>query len=55
MSSYTPYGGAAAMWKCKDAEILYPGPAGTGKTRAVLEKANLVAMKYEKARILVAE
>ena len=52
-SSYTPYGGAAAMWKFKDAEILYPGPAGTGKTRAVLEKANLVAMKYEKARILI--
>ena len=51
--TYTPYGGARAMWTCKQQEILYDGPAGTGKTRAVLEKAHLIAMKYAGARILL--
>lgn len=42
------------LWRCRSGEILYDGPAGTGKTRAVLEKVNLAAMKYEGARILIA-
>ena len=51
--TYTPYGGAADLFRCRDGAIIYDGPAGTGKTRAVLEKANLAAMKYEGCRILL--
>ena len=51
--AYCPHGGADMLWRCRSPEILYDGPAGTGKTRAVLEKANLAAMKYEGARILI--
>ena len=40
------------MWACKQREILFDGPAGTGKSRAVCEKANLCAMKYPSSRIL---
>lgn len=49
---YTPFGGARELWLCKDREILFDGGAGTGKTTALLEKANLCAMKYPGARIL---
>ncbi len=52
-AGYVPYGAARQMWLCKDQEILIDGPAGTGKSRAVLEKANIVAMKYPGARILL--
>ena len=51
--SYIPYGGARKVWQCKDREILLDGPAGTGKSRAVLEKAFLVALKYPESRILL--
>jgi phage terminase large subunit len=50
---YTPYGGIAAVWKSRAPEILCDGAAGTGKTRGILEKANLAAMKYPRARILL--
>jgi len=49
---YRPYGAAREMWCCKEKEILIDGPAGTGKTRAIVEKANLIAMKYPGSRIL---
>lgn len=49
---YTAHGGAAAMWRCRDLEVLIEGPAGTGKTRAILEKAHFCLMKYPGARIL---
>jgi len=51
---YQPYGGALALFYCKDDEVLLDGPAGTGKSRAVLEKAYLVASKYAGCRILLA-
>lgn len=41
------------MFYSKAPEILFEGPAGTGKTRAVLEKAHLCAEKYAGARILL--
>jgi phage terminase large subunit len=41
------------MWRCKDRYVLFDAPAGTGKTRAVLEKANLIALKYDGCRILL--
>lgn len=50
--TYTPYGGARSLWSCKAREILFDGPAGTGKTRASVEKAVLQAMKYDGCRIL---
>jgi phage terminase large subunit len=51
--TYTPYGGASLMWKCKDRALLYDGPAGTGKSRGVLEKVMLAAMKYKGMRALL--
>lgn len=50
---YTPYGAARKLWGCRDEEILIEGPAGTGKSRAVLEKINFQMMKYPGARALI--
>ena len=52
-AAYRPYGGADLLWRCRKGEVLYDGPAGTGKTRAVLEKVVLAALKYPGARILL--
>ncbi|MBL4700323.1 MAG: phage terminase large subunit [Phycisphaeraceae bacterium] len=49
---YRPYGVARDLLYCREPEILMEGPAGTGKTRALLEKANLCAMKYPGMRAL---
>lgn len=43
---YRPRGGALQLWTCRDDEILIEGPAGTGKTRAILEKMFFCALKY---------
>lgn len=37
----------------RDPEVLVEGPAGTGKSRAILEKLDLVAWRYPNARILI--
>ncbi len=50
---YTAYGGAVQMWRCRRDEILIEGPAGTGKTRAVLEKIHFCLMKYPGTRALI--
>jgi len=42
---YKPVGAALAAFKCKDDEVLLSGPAGTGKSRAALEKLHLMALK----------
>lgn len=42
------------MWRCRDPEVLCHGPAGTGKTRAILEKAFLFARKHPRCRVLLA-
>jgi PBSX family phage terminase large subunit len=42
---YQPRGGALELWRSKRREVLLAGPAGTGKSRAALEKINLVAMQ----------
>ena len=36
--TYTPYGGAATLFKCRMPSILFDGAAGTGKTRAGTRK-----------------
>lgn len=50
---YQPHGGALRLFYCKDDEVLLDGPAGTGKSRACLEKVNLVASKYAGCRVLL--
>jgi phage terminase large subunit len=50
---YEPFGAALAVWKSKSPEVLVPGPAGTGKTRAILEKVHLYLLKYPKTRGLI--
>ena len=50
---YQPYGAAEALLYDKSREILLSGPAGTGKSRAILEKLFLVAEKYPRCRILI--
>jgi len=51
--TYEPRGGALALFRCRDREIVYVGPAGTGKTRAVLEKLFLACMKYPRMRAAI--
>jgi PBSX family phage terminase large subunit len=51
---YQPYGGALKLFYCQDDEVLLDGPAGTGKSRAALEKVYLVASKYAGCRVLMA-
>lgn len=52
-NAYQPFGSALEIFYAKDDEVIVDGPANTGKSRAILEKLNLVAMKYPRARILV--
>ena len=51
-TDYQACGGADALWQCRADEILYDGPAGTGKTRAVCEKADGCARRWDGCRIL---
>lgn len=51
---YRPRGKAIDLLTCKDREILFEGPAGTGKTRAVLEKIFILCSKYPGTRVLIA-
>lgn len=44
--TYQPRGAARQLLACRDDEVLLDGPAGTGKSRACLEKLNLAAIKY---------
>jgi len=53
MSGFKTYGGATELFSSQDGEILFDGPAGTGKTRSALEKCHLMAMKHKGARILL--
>lgn len=51
--SYQPFGNAIELFYSRDPEVLYEGAAGTGKSRACIEKLHLLAMKYPDARILM--
>lgn len=44
--AYRPVGAALDLLYAKDREILYEGPAGTGKSRGALEKLHILAEKY---------
>jgi phage terminase large subunit len=50
---YRPYGSCEDLLYCKEPEVLICGPAGTGKSRAALEKLHICAMKYPGSRHLL--
>jgi PBSX family phage terminase large subunit len=50
---YEPLGAAKELFYCQSTEVLIEGPAGTGKSRAVLEKMHLCANKYAGMRGLI--
>lgn len=50
---YRPYGAAEALFYSHDRELIVDGPAGTGKSRAWLEKLHLCAVKYPGMRGLI--
>lgn len=50
---YQPRGAAKALFPCRNLELLIEGPAGTGKTRAVLEKLNRWLLKCPNSRVLI--
>lgn len=51
--NYTPRGAAYDLFGIQAPELAASGPAGTGKSRAILEKLHLAALKYPHARILM--
>jgi len=53
-ANYTPVGTALEAFYAKDGEVLLSGPAGTGKSRAILEKLFLMAhRRYPGMRALI--
>src|SRR4030095_14017673 len=52
-SPYTAVGTAVDLWRSRAPEVVVSGPAGTGKSRACLEKLHLCALKYAGMRGLV--
>jgi hypothetical protein len=52
--AYRPYGTAFDVLYNKDDTVGVSGPAGTGKSRACLEKLHIVAEKYPHSRLLIA-
>ena len=50
---YNPYGAARQLWFLRPSELLLEGPAGTGKTRALLEYLNYLCEEYAGIRVLM--
>lgn len=50
---YQPFGAALDLLYDRSPEVVLSGPAGTGKSRACLEKLHLCALKYRKMRGLI--
>ncbi|WP_237724798.1 phage terminase large subunit [Deinococcus alpinitundrae] len=50
---YEPLGAARELFFARDAEVVLDGPAGTGKSRGILEKLNALALKYPGMRALI--
>jgi len=51
--TYQPFGTAVDAFKFKGSELLYAGPAGTGKSKCLLEKLHAVMLKYPGSRGLI--
>ncbi len=47
---FVPYGVLADAWACHDSMMLVDGPAGTGKSRMLLERLDALARKYDGSR-----
>jgi len=52
--TYTAYGNMSRIFTCKEPEVILAGPAGTGKSRGILEYINYLAMSYPGCRLLMA-
>lgn len=50
---YQPYGTCVELFNFRGDEVLFAGPAGTGKSRACLEKMHLMALKNPGMRGLI--
>lgn len=50
---YKPRGACAEVFARRDPEILISGPAGTGKSRAILEKIHHVCLMRARTRVLI--
>lgn len=50
---YKPRGGCKEAFECRDEEVLVSGPAGTGKSRACLEKIHMVCLLTPNVRALI--
>ncbi len=50
---YAPRGAALTLFSLRDDEVLLAGPAGTGKSRAVLERLAQQMMTYKGAKALI--
>lgn len=50
---YRPSGAALQLLRCKAPEVVVSGPAGTGKSRANLEKLHIIAENCPRARCLI--
>lgn len=50
---YQPRGAARELMRCRAPEVLLAGPAGTGKSRATLEKLHLAALSYPRMRAAI--
>jgi phage terminase large subunit len=51
---YRGFGAACELFHCRAPEVLLSGPAGTGKSRACLEKGYWLALRYPRSRGLIA-
>ncbi len=51
--TYRPYGGNSQLFTSKQPELILSGPAGTGKSTAILEYINWRAMEWPGARCLM--
>jgi len=47
---FVPYGVLADAWDCHDSMMVVDGPAGTGKSRMLLERIDALARKYPNSR-----
>ncbi len=50
---YGPRGGCWSVFNCRDSEVLLSGPAGTGKSRACMEKLCVTALTNRGVRGLI--
>lgn len=51
---YNAHGACLSLFHCRADEVLLEGPAGTGKTRALLEYVNWLCETFPKIRVLFA-